>query len=301
MAYTKSELLNLGAKDINDARKKIVGINLFDNIDDLVLSDNVLNSLSYTLELYKEYLEMLKSLNKTTLDKLLREFQKKDILNNHILENEELVKLQAYQETHHWSSVNYLIKRLITDGVLLNDLIMKKAHEILMRGTSNDANILSDFRINNNHYVGYNENGKRIILFYPISYDEITQAINLFFSYYNAKSSNEIDLLIKPIISHGLLASLQAFEDGNTRLARILQHVNLFTNTINLLDKDFSLPTIYFSKAYSPYYVEYRDLIANLAINPNNENWNNWLKFNIYRLQDQIYLNQENLCKIKKR
>ena len=169
-----------------------------------------------------------------------------------------------------------------------------------MRGTSNENEILIGYRKNNNFYVGYTENNTRVALYYPISYDEIKQAMTILFSYYDKEISNTEEIFIKPFIIHGLLAALQIFEDGNTRFARTIQHVNLFSLTQQNLDDSLELPSIYFSKTYIPYRNEYRHLISQIAINPSHENWNNWIAFNLKRLQDQIFFNEENLKRTRR-
>lgn len=299
MAYSKEELLNLGAKDISEARIKIVGLNLFDYVDDFDLLSRTENSIDYTLELYRDYLEELKKFSKTNLEKILKALRNLEVIDNHSLERENPSLLQTYNETHHSTAITYLVKRLISDGAPLNDSIIIKAHEILMRGTSNQEQVSIGFRNNNNYFVGYSENNENVALFYPISYDEIPKAIKLFCSYFNSKTTSERDIMVKAIISHGILSALQVFEDGNTRLSRTLENVDLFKRT-SFIDDAFSLPTIYCSKAYLPYRPQYRELISQLALEPNSENWNSWLNFNLYRLQDQIYLNTNNLSRIRK-
>ena len=103
---------------------------------------------------------------------------------------------------------------------------------------------------------------------------------------------------------HGLIAVLQVFEDGNTRLARCFQHITLqdLTNkTISNNLFELPLPAIYFSKNYIPYRKEYRELLASIALNPNNEAWNEWISFNLHRMQDRIFANEESLALLKRK
>lgn len=216
MTYTKEELLTLGSTNLENARQKIVGLHIFDYIDDLDLSDHTLDLLQYTLELYEEYLQLLKTFSKTNLDKILKSLKNLEIIDNHSLERENPNLLHAYNETHHSTAITYLVKKLITEGGSLNDSIIIKAHEILMRGTSNQEKINKGFRNNNNTFVGYVENGQNVIQFYPISYNEINTAIKLFCTYFNSSYTSDFNFFVNPIISHGLLAALQVFNDGNT-------------------------------------------------------------------------------------
>lgn len=301
MAYTKTQLNSLGLFDLDQARKKIVNISLFDYIDDISLSDKTKNSIDYTYELYRDYLNELHQFSDSYQVQILKSLMTTEVIDNHVVEKENIDLLKPYSETHHSTAIRYLLKKLKIEDGILTDSVIKKAHEILMRGTSNEEEILSGFRNNNNYYVGYIENGERVILYLPISYDEINQAMKLFFDYYNAEAHYLSDLFVRPFVIHGLLAALQVFEDGNTRLARTIQHAKLLITTNQLIDSNLSSPAIYFSKAYIPYREEYRKLIADIALHPNYQTWENWIAFNLKRLQDQIYANEIPFGRIRKK
>lgn len=302
MSYTKKELVNLGVKAENffDIRKRIVDIRLFDYVDDIELDVSTKGQLEYTLELYQNYLIFLQTFSKTNLEKILKGLRNTEVIDNHVVERENYNWLISYQETHHSTAINYLIKKLFVESEPLSPSILSKSHEILMRGTSNEDEIFLKFRKDNNQFVGYQENGENIIEFLPISYDEIKLSLRLFCDYYNQVENDENIAYIKPFIIHGLLAALQLFEDGNTRVARSIQHIKMFQVTRELFQVPFTLPAIYFSKTYIPYRKEYRDMICKIALDPSIQTWNEWIKFNLRKVQDQLYFNEENLKRTRK-
>lgn len=294
MAYTKEELNNLGITDSSDARQKIVDLSLFDNIENISLSDKTKRDIDYTKDIYVEYLQKLSEFKESVIERILKALMSTETIDNHFLERENINLLMDYSETHYSTAIRYLVKKLITENQPLNDQIIKKAHEILMRGTSNASEISSGYRSSNNHYVGYVENGERIINYLPISHEDIKEAMQIFFSYYDANITSELEVFTKPFIIHGLLAALQVFADGNTRMARTLQYVKLQTLTNEIIVpesnlKPFELPAIYFSKNYLPYRYEYRKLIEEIALDPRSEKWNSWIEFNLHRMQERIY------------
>lgn len=294
MAYTKEELNNLGITDSSDARQKIVDLSLFDNIESISLSDKTKRDIDYTKDIYVEYLQKLSEFKESVIERILKALMSTETIDNHFLERENINLLMDYSETHYSTAIRYLVKKLITENQPLNNQIIKKAHEILMRGTSNASEINSGYRSSNNHYVGYVENGERIINYLPISHQDIKEAMQIFFSYYDANVTSELEVFTKPFIIHGLLAALQVFADGNTRMARTLQYVKLQTLTNEIIVpesnlKPFELPAIYFSKNYLPYRYEYRKLIEEIAQNPHSEKWNRWIEFNLHRMQERIY------------
>lgn len=302
MPYTKKELMALGAnlQNLSDYRKKIVDISVFDYVDDISLTDKVKGQLEYTLELYQEYLDLLQSFSKTNLEAILKGLRNTEVIDNHVVEHENYDWLKAYQENHHSTAINYLIKRLFVLQEPLNPNILNKAHEILMRGTSNEDDILLKFRQNNEQYVGYCENKELVVEFLPIAFQDIKLALNLFCDYYNQHETDEDILYVKPFIVHGLLASLQLFEDGNTRVARSIQHIKMFEVTRELFQIPFTLPALYFSKTYMPYRKEYRDFICKIALEPTVDTWNEWIAFNLRKVQDQIFFNESNLSRTRK-
>lgn len=298
MAYTKEELLKLSTnKDIDALRKKVVSINIFDKIENINFDSSVTNQIDFTMELYQEYIARLEKLTEHNLQNWLIQAKNNEIIDNQYLEIQNRDKLLLdYQKSHHSIAMNYLIKRLINDKDLLTSKILIKAHEILLRGVAEKE---GNIRKANNFFVGYYENNQNVIEFFPISCDEIKQAISLLLEYYN-KASVDDNPFIKSYTIHGLLAALQLFEDGNTRLGRAMQHVSILDNTNNLLGKNYKLPILYSSNTYTPFRKEYRDLIANLALNPDEENWNKWYLFNLRRTQDQLFANEMHLQRIKK-
>ena len=127
MAYTKEELISLGANNIQEARGKIVNINIFDNIDDLKINSLVSGLIDYTIELYSEYLKLLQEFSNTNKEKILKALKDIEVVDNHSVEREKYNLLMSYHETHHSTAINYLIKKLMFEGNSLNDFIVKKS------------------------------------------------------------------------------------------------------------------------------------------------------------------------------
>lgn len=306
MAYTKEDLFYLGVTDLQSARKKIVDISLFDNIDNIKLSDKTKKDIEFTKEIYIDYLKDLEEFKETDREKILKALMNTETIDNHSLEREDINLLRDYYENHHSTAIRYLIKKLMNENQPLNENIIKKAHEILMRGTSNESIVCSGYRDNNKYFVGYVEDGQKIINFLPICHEEIKEAMQAFINYYESTITEEFDLLAKPFIIHGLLATMQVFEDGNTRLARTLQHIKLQTLTNELFTHEynlspFNLPAIYFSKNYIPFRYEYRKLIEDLALIHDDDEWNKWIEFNLYRMQERIFATDNSLILLKRK
>jgi Fic family protein len=126
--------------------------------------------------------------------------------------------------------------------------------------------------------------------------------MNKILDYYNNPANEKTldDIFIKSIIIHGLVASYQMFDDGNTRLARLLQHVKMFKLTNQLTDHKLILPSLYATRTYYPHRTEYRNLIKELVINTGTESWNNWISFNLKRIEDKLFYATDKVSDIKK-
>ena len=46
-------------------------------------------------------------------------------------------------------------------------------------------------------------------------------------------------------------------------------------------------------KQYFPFREEYRNLITDLVLKCDNDSWNNWIKFNLRRIEDAICVNTD--------
>ncbi len=299
MPYTELDAHKLGIKAEDLPNIPIVGLNVFDKIWNIKLNETTLNKINFTKELYSDYLKEIESFPKSVKEKLLKDFKAKEVIDNHTLERENYFDIINYSETHNSIAFNYLFKKTFMEQKPLNERMVSKSYEILMRGTSNENEIGKNYRNSNEQVVGYQDEDKFVVQFLPISYEEIEWALSYFISYYNQPEVKEEDLLVKPFIIHGLIATLQMFRDGNTRFGRTFQYLKLFTMTNKFLDKNLTLPALYFSKKYLPYRKEYRDLIYKLAIKPDNDSWNEWIDFNLRRMQDQIFSNESSLALVR--
>lgn len=90
MAYTKEDLFYLGVTDLQSARKKIVDISLFDNIDNIKLSDKTKKDIEFTKEIYIDYLKDLEEFKETDREKILKALMNTETIDNHSLEREDI-------------------------------------------------------------------------------------------------------------------------------------------------------------------------------------------------------------------
>lgn len=259
-----------------------------------VKSNSVIEENKYILENYYNYLKILDSMDKQQLKKYLNALKSTDAVNNQVLEKQDsfLISLLYQSERKH------TIDEILKTNKLTEDKLLK-IHGMLMEGTTSTDFDNYHYRKHNRNYVGTIDNNERNIHYLPLYNKYIEATMKGFFDYYNDKECNESELFFKPFLIHLMIACLQVFEDGNTRLGRLLQNTKLYQQTNDLLNKKYDNPVLYLTNTYMPFRSQYRSLIKETAINPSNDNINAWLSFNLGRLDEGVYKNSQMAEKVK--
>jgi Fic family protein len=178
---------------------------------------------------------------------------------------------------------------------------MFNLNNTLLYGTfSDDA---TSIRTKNNKFVGKFVDGKRIIDYFPIDCKYVYEAADRIALLYNDRlTGSQFDnVFLQPFLIHGLLGGLQIFNDGNTRMGRIMQHA-LMWQLINERTKfNFDMPVVYATRSYYPFRHKYRDNITKLVTDGSNYVWNDWFDFNLDRIEDSIYAGRENVKTLKRK
>lgn len=276
----------------------IVDLDIFKRVQNLTLSEQALNQISYTEDLYKEYHDIILSLPDNLRSDYLQTLKREDIINNQVVEQENSFLLALYYNTHPKNAMDEMI-RCCNSEITASEFI--KIHDKLLDGTSSEDQ--KGLREDNLKFVGKYIFGQRQIVYFPILAKDIMEALTKYLDLINDKKAiqSKEDAFLKPIIYHGLLAALQLFKDGNTRYARLIQHINLWYYTNQTLGYNFPLPTVYATRQYAGSRAHYRELIKNIAVTEDNKAWNEWIIFNLKCLQNNIWVNQSNIETLKRR
>lgn len=282
---------------INSGKYPIVTNKIFDSIENIEIDKGIQDHLEYTVDLYKNYLDELSKLPLEKRVNFLKALKAAEIIDNQKLEQENSFLIGLYRNVQENNSIDEMLK--INNRQLTSEDLLK-VHKLLLDGTTVGKKDNNGYRVNNRKFVGTWNNGVRNIQYFPIEYQNIDDSVSKFLSYYNQKENNELSALLKPFIIHGLLASLQLFNDGNTRLARLLQHTKIWEATVENLNIDIPMPAIYMSRSCYPHRAQYRDKIKNIAINMDDVSWNDWFNFNLNRFEDQLFYIDYNLDEYKK-
>lgn len=276
-----------------------------DNFNKLVsnihLTEKTLDHLEFTFEDYLNYLKTIDELDDIKKNLFLKTLKNREIVNNQETEMEESFMVELYNISRRKDSIDIVMK-IIEDGLITKEEL-RKLHRVVIRGSNDDIPENYNYRTDNDKWVGsFDAYGGRIIDYMPPDYNKIDNLINQTLKYLN----NNIGIknldhpFIKPFIVHALIAYIQPFGNGNTRLARVLQHGKIWHMTNQETEFNMTMPTIYLSKNYLQTRPQYRELIKDIAVNYNNESWNKWLNYNLNMIDEQLYFHEENLKRLKR-
>ena len=266
---------------------------IFDGLDEYEPSDALRGQVEYTFEIYDEYVKRVVSLGEDFQKKYLRALKNSDIVDNQSIEKEDSLLISIYRTLNKDSALDLLVrnygKKLTVDKFTF-------IHDILLDGTSSEDK--KGLRTDDMKYVGrIDECGKRYIDYFPILQEEIGMAIEKFIMYYNSHISVDdiYDATCQPIIYNGLIAAFQLFNDGNSRYGRLFQNIEYWGKVNQLLDVKINKPLVYISRQCYPYRGEARGLIKDIVVCNSKESWDKWIRFNLKRIQDNIYKGEDNI------
>lgn len=167
----------------------------------------------------------------------------------------------------------------------------QELHKMTIEGTSDDIKENYPYRTDNEKWVGsYGTNGSRNIDYMPPDYNDIPELADYILEFLSNDSTNLFDnVFIKPFAAHALIAYLQPFGNGNTRVARLLQHGYIWKESMEKYNLKLESPALFLSENYLMTRQYYRALLKNIAVEKDNDAWNKWFNYNLNMVDEQLY------------
>lgn len=261
---------------------------LIGNIRNIKIYDSSLFHVEDTTRAYQEYLKKLSTLDPLKLKYFIQTLKNREIINNQETELEESFLLELFKLSQKKDSIDITMNLINQNNLTPTDI--KKIHRVVIKGSSDDIEQNYDYRKDNNKWVGYfGTNGETRIDYLPPDYNEILELTDVVLNYLNEDVNSFENLFIKPLVAHAAIAYIQPFGNGNTRLARVLQHCKFCDNTNQIFKTNLDKPVLYLSKNYLLTREQYRGLIKNLVVNKDNDAWNKWFNYNLNMIDEQLY------------
>ena len=286
--YSTEDLLEMRAS----GRYPIANLKIFDDIKRINLENRTLDNIKYTEEVYIERINEIMSLDEIVREKYLTKIKAIETADNQSLEKEDPFFIDLYQDLTSETAIDYLLNNDMNKDTFI------EGHKIILKGTSREDLSTVDYRDNNDTYVSMtNTDGEMEPYYFALDYMDIPEAIDKIVDYYNSNSDKNV--FEKPIITHGLIAALQMFNDGNTRYARLLQYLKIHELTNKIYKTNSDKPLIYGTRSYFPFRENYRSMMSELVTNGDSDTWNRWINFNLNRIQDRINYEEPKLERVK--
>jgi len=263
-----------------------------DNIRDYKLNSNVEDHMEYTLDEYKEYLKKIEGLSPLKREGFLDVIKNNEVINNQEMELEDpfLIQLGLSAGTGlKRTSIDIMVESILANQPLTAKKLYQ-LHRTLIKGTNDDIeknHRIRDFDIR----VSEVSNGNERVQYIPPAPDEVKPYINDMIRFLEESEENERNLFLNSIIVHFYIAALQPFGNGNTRLARLIEHGSIFKLSRDVLGSKIKLPALYMSESHLNSRMNYRENIARLVTEPTDEMFNRWVDYNLNMVDEQLYRN----------
>ena len=261
-------------------------------VTNLKVYDNTLFHLEDIEKAYTTYLDkLLKSgLSPKTIGLLLQVLKNRELLNTQQAEQENSFLISIYQMSQRKNSIDTMVKYLHGKHRLTSKQF-QELHKMTIEGTSDDIKENYPYRTDNEKWVGsYGTNGSRNIDYMPPDYNDIPELADYILEFLSNDSTNLFDnVFIKPFAAHALIAYLQPFGNGNTRVARLLQHGYIWKESMEKYNLKLESPALFLSENYLMTRQYYRALLKNIAVEKDNDAWNKWFNYNLNMVDEQLY------------
>lgn len=271
------------------------------------LKENVKDHMLYTLEEYKNYLESLKEIEKNDpqlAKSFFRLLKINELKASQQMESEDSflidIGLGPILDGSEKSSIDIVTKYILKDKGLNNERL-EKIHRIILRGTSDDKEKNYKIRTSKEDtYISEISNGIERTLYVAPKSEEVNSYLNYLYVFLENNSNNELDVFLTPYLAHFYISALQPFNNGNTRLARLIQYGDIFKVSRKLLDYNLKQPALFLSKNYQLNCGNYRKMIADIVLDPSDENFNKWVNYNLNMTDEQLFCLSNDIEKIKR-
>ena len=253
---------------------------IINNID---VDSEILEFAKELEEEYLKYVELLETYDKKFVKKFLDTYKKKENVASLEMEgstNLESLFVQELSKKH--TSMDYIIN-ILKNNDKISEHDFKRMHGILMENDPRDYIKKGEYR-DKQTTVGYFDEGTPVIQYIPPAPEDISGLMMEVLNHCNSNDAQENinHPFLKPAIIHALILHVQPFEDGNSRMGRLLHHANLWIEGNKKWNINLYQPIMYFSSNYHFNRGGYRGKIIKIDKNiSSSDAWNTWFNYNL--------------------
>lgn len=268
-------------------------------INKIKIDQQVIEYVDFLEVEYLNYLKMLKNNKHDYVRRFLKAYaQDEMIVSNQLEGRSSLISKFIENNCSKVNPIEEINKKIKENENQLTHGDLKDLHYYLMECDNRDYLLKGQYRTDKAQIGYFKEDGTPIIQYTAPDPADVPELMGDILEYYN----DEIDPdkktdhpFLKGAIAHALVVHVQPFQDGNSRIGRILNYAKLWTDSNEKWNVNLTQPALFLSRAYSLNRGGYRGKINAIDLNiKSNESWNKWLYYNLQVMYETLsYLPDE--------
>lgn len=260
---------------LNDLEQKQIDFGKVKQLLEIPNSANALYLEKILEQHYQAYLKELLSLPFDVCWNYLKVQMEEELVTTQRMENEKSFLIRMYMKTMARNPILFAREQFNQPMTLQ---AIQQIHNELMLGTSQDGKNNYELRTEEKVVAHYKVGQIMKVIYNPPLPSEIKACMEAILPIFHFYASN--NYFLNAFRIHALVGIIQPFQDGNSRLARILQYGYLSKITEQFITSSRMHPTFYYTEGYAKDPVHYRELIGQIALQGNVSSLDTWYAYN---------------------
>lgn len=264
---------------------------LEDYVNNIKVSDRVLDHLLYVEEEFIEYIKKLSSFNVDYITKYWI----------YLLYDE----LKSTQQIENYHVINFrdLSPELLANNCIINHDRIHKMHDFAVLGDNKDGFSYRNIPVN---ISSFDKTGQEHIFYRGVNNTDVNKFMDDFVKVYNYTANSTINesSFLKSALMHLLFVRIHPYTDGNGRTARIIHNLKFTSSLGKYHGISLRLSPINLSRSINLNKITYVNTLNALSFNgrdDDNDAINRWFDFILNMCEEQIYMCSERLNRVDKK
>lgn len=270
---------------------KDLGVRYFsieDYVNNIKVSDKVIDHLLYVEEEFIEYIKKLFSYNVDYITKYWIYLLYDELKSTNRIENLHLINFREINSD------------LLSNNCTITHKRIHQLHDFAVAGDNKDGCKYRDVPVN---VSSFDKNGNEQIYYRAVNNQDVNKFMDDFVKVYNYTANSTINdsSFLKSALLHLLFVKIHPYLDGNGRTARIIHNLKFTSSLGKYHGISLKLSPINLSRSLNLNKITYfnqLNLVKFDGITDDNDAINRWFEFILNMCEEQIYMCSERLDRI---
>ena len=270
---------------------KDLGVRYFsieDYVNNIKVSDKVIDHLLYVEEEFIEYIKKLFSYNVDYITKYWIYLLYDELKSTNRIENLHLINFREINSD------------LLSNNCTITHKRIHQLHDFAVAGDNKDGCKYRDVPVN---VSSFDKNGNEQIYYRAVNNQDVNKFMDDFVKVYNYTANTTINdsSFLKSALLHLLFVKIHPYLDGNGRTARIIHNLKFTSSLGKYHGISLKLSPINLSRSLNLNKITYfnqLNLVKFDGITDDNDAINRWFEFILNMCEEQIYMCSERLDRI---